>query len=291
MPNYKTVLGVGNPGLYQSYSWNKSSGQTITYRQKFTGSNAGTAGDAYTSAITAYNASKVTGLYDTINLEATDDGATWTLTATAGGGGSQTTETELGTPAIDTEALTETIEQIPQDVSQNSLLSPVLQSKLSEKITTAVLRAIKDYESNVDGFQDPKEARDMLDYWIGRIYDDLCGNDAIKINDTFEFFEDRMAGRDSFLYVFGVTFRRTIAAPSHWFVPIDYSYIGYLYTTDEVRTECNIPVAYYMPDDGYWLKKQPSNSVQYSGKQNWVQEYVFASAPGTLYYPYKTPLT
>ena len=291
MPNYKTVLGVGNPGLYQSYSWNKSSGQTITYRQKFTGSNAGTAGDAYTSAITAYNASKVTGLYDTINLEATDDGATWTLTATAGGGGSQTTETELGTPAIDTEALTETIEQIPQDVSQNSLLSPVLQSKLSEKITTAVLRAIKDYESNAEGIHDPDEARTLLDYRIGRIYDDLCGNDAIKINDTFEFFEDRMAGRDSFLYVFGVTFRRTIAAPSHWFVPIDYSYIGYLYTTDEVRTECNIPVAYYMPDDGYWLKKQPSNSVQYSGKQNWVQEYVFASAPGTLYYPYKTPLT
>lgn len=290
MSNTKKVLGVLNPGLYQSYTWNQSTGQTITYRQKFTGSSAGTEGDAYTSAITAYTAAKVAGLYSTIALEATDDGASWTLTATAGGGGSQPTQTEPGTPQVDTEALTETIEQIPQDVSQDSLLSPTLQSKLSEKITTAVLRAIKDYESNVDGFTDPSEARDMLDYWIGRIYDDLCNNDATLINDTFEFFEDRMAGRDSYFYVFGVTFRRTISAPSTWFVAINYDYVGYLYTTAEIKAECNIPAAYYMPDDGYWLKKQPSNSVQYSGKQNWVQEYLFSSAPGTLYYPYKTPI-
>ena len=291
MSNTKKVLGVLNPGLYQSYSWNKSAGQTITYRQKFTGSSAGTPGDAYSSAITAYTAAKTAGLYTTIGLEATDDGASWTLTATAGGGGSQPTETEPGTPAIDTEALTETIEQIPQDVSQDSLLSPTLQSKLSETITTAILRAIHDYENNVAGVDDPEEARAVLDYWIGIVFQNLCNNDAVVIADATEFFEDRMAGRDSFINVFGVTFRRTIAAPSTWFVAINYDYIGYLYTTDEVRVECNVPAAYYMPEDGYWLKKQPSNSVQYSGKQNWVQEYVYATEPGTLYYPYKTPLT
>lgn len=289
MSNAKTVLGTKNPGLYQSYSWNKSTGQTITYRQKFTGGTNGTNGDDYTAAITAYNSWKATGLYTTIGLDATDDGASWTLTATAGGGGSSQSDTDPGTPQVDTETLTETIEQTPQEISQNSLLSPTLQGKLSEEITTAVLRAIKDYESNVEGIDDPEEARDLLDYWIGRIYDDFCHNNATLINDTEEFFEDRMAGRDSFINVFGVTFRRTIAAPSTWFVAINYDYIGYLYTTAEVKAECNISASYYMPD-GYWLKKQPSNSVQYSGKQNWVQDYVFASDPGTLYYPYKTPL-
>lgn len=292
MPNNKSVLGsVANPGLYQSYSWNQSTGQTITYRQKFTGYNNGTAGDAYTAAIAQYAAWKATGLYTTVSLEATDDGATWTLTATAGGSGSTATTTDPGTPAVDTDVLTETIEQIPQEVSQDSLLSPTLQSKLSETITTAILRAIRDYENNVAGVDDPEEARAVLDYWIGIVFQNLCNNDAVVIADATEFFEDRMAGRDSFINVFGVTFRRTIAAPSTWFVAINYDYIGYLYTTDEVRVECNVPAAYYMPEDGYWLKKQPSNSVQYSGKQNWVQEYVYASEPGTLYYPYKTPLT
>jgi len=262
MGNNNRVLGTTkDPSLYTSKSWNKTSGETQVYRQLFTGGTDDTVDAAHTSAEAAYASIKASGIYDTCNIEATNDGATWLVT---------------GSVADDHETVV--IEQIPVDSSQDSIRSPVLQSKLSEDTISAILQAIRDFENNV-GSDDPVVNRDALTTWITAIKADSSDLDA----DIDTFFEDRMLGLDSYFNTDGVTIRKTTTSRIGQYATIDDTNVGKIYTTSQLRNELGLPNVYYMPT-GYWFKKRPGNLIQFGQRQQWVQEYVFSTSQGTLYY-------
>ena len=261
MPTNTIVRGsTSSPTVFESRSYNKSTGETRTYRRVFSGVTGGGALDAYDECAAEFASLKASGYYGALEMSPIDDNTRWSLT---------------GTMADDT--TTQIIELIGQDITQDSRLSPVFITKVSAKKASLILNVV----TELQGRPSKSYASDYSNA-TGKVSDiaDLAGlGDAA---DCLQFFDDRLAGKDSFL-THGVTFRKTITLPVSSYYPILYYNVGKIFTTVELKQWESIPAQYEMPT-GWWLQKYPANSVTYGQRQQWSIEYQFADEFAELYY-------
>lgn len=261
MPTSTIVRGSSSsPTVFESRSYNKSTGETRIYRRVFSGVTAGSALDAYNECAAEFASLKASGYYDALEMSPIDDNTRWSLT---------------GTMADDT--TTKVIELIGQDITQDSRLSPVFITKVSEKKSSLILNVV----TELQGRPSKSYASDYSNA-TGKVTDisDLAGLGTSA--DCLQFFDDRLAGKDSFV-THGVTFRVTVTLPVSSYHAFNYDYVGLLFTTADLKTWEVIPPQYSMPL-GWWLQKYPSNSVTYGQRQQWTIEYQFTSELAELYY-------
>jgi len=261
MPNYAIVRGsTSSPTVFESRSYNKSTGETRMYRRVFSGVTGGSALDAYDACAAEFASLKASGYYDSLEMSPIDDNTRWSLTGT-----------------MADETTTHVIELIGQDMTQDSRLSPVFITKISAKKASMILNLIKELEE-----KPTKSYASDYSNATGRVSEiaDLAG--LGNAADCLQFFDDRLATKDSFLN-HGVTFRKTITLPVSSYYPILYYNVGKIFTTNELKQWEGIPAQYEMPT-GWWLQKYPANSVTYGQRQQWSIEYQFTDEFAELYY-------
>jgi len=130
MPNYAIVRGsTSSPTVFESRSYNKSTGETRMYRRVFSGVTGGSALDAYDACAAEFASLKASGYYDSLEMSPIDDNTRWSLTGT-----------------MADETTTHVIELIGQDMTQDSRLSPVFITKISAKKASMILNLIKELE-------------------------------------------------------------------------------------------------------------------------------------------------
>lgn len=261
MPTSTIVRGSSSsPTVFESRSYNKSTGETRTYRRVFSGVTGGSELDAYNECAAEFASLKASGYYDTLEMSPIDDNTRWSLT---------------GTMADDT--TTKVIELIGQDITQDSRLSPVFITKISAKKSSLILNVV----TELQGRPSKSYASDYSNA-TGKVSDisNLAG--VGTSGDCLQFFDDRLAGKDSFV-THGVTFRKTITLPVSSYYATNYDNVGKIFTTDELKQWETIPAQYAMPI-GWWLQKYPANSVTYGQRQQWSIEYQFTNEFAELYY-------
>jgi hypothetical protein len=263
MPTNTIVRGsTSSPTVFESRNYNKSTGETRTYRRVFSGVTGGSALDAYNECAAEFASLKASGYYDALEMSPIDDNTRWSLTGT-----------------MADENSTAVIELIGQDITQDSRLSPVFITKISAKKASLILNVV----TELQGRPSKSYASDYSNA-TGKVSDisALPSSGIGTSGDCLQFFDDRLAGKDSFL-THGVTFRKTITLPVSSFVPIVYTNVGKIFTTAQLRVVESIPSQYSLPD-GYWLLKFPANSVTYGQRQQWTVEWQFTSELASLYY-------